>query len=139
MRHAFLLCTSVLVLSSPALTRPARADDFVQQALSKPIIGPRQSLLDLQDQLEPRIPPLGHLEKASEFEAWAKKLRQDLLERVVLRGEAARWRDAPVRVEWKDSLAGEGYRIRKLRYEAVPGLWIPALLYEPEKRSAKVP
>src|SRR5262249_10156250 len=34
---------------------------------------------------------------------------------------------------------GTGYRIRKLRYEAVPGLWIPALLYEPERLSGKVP
>ena len=29
--------------------------------------------------------------------------------------------------------------MKKLRYEAIPGLWIPALLYEPEKLSGKVP
>ena len=32
-----------------------------------------------------------------------------------------------------------GYRIRKLRYEAVPGLMIPALLYEPADLSGQVP
>jgi hypothetical protein len=36
-------------------------------------------------------------------------------------------------VEWAGDLpGGTGYTIRKLRYEAVPGLWIPALLYEPD-------
>ena len=35
--------------------------------------------------------------------------------------------------------AGKGYTIRKLRYEAVPGLWIGALLYEPENLTGKVP
>jgi hypothetical protein len=34
---------------------------------------------------------------------------------------------------------GPGFRIRKLRCEALPGLWILALLYEPEKLQGKVP
>ena len=62
-----------------------------------------------------------------------------MLEKVVLQGEAKSWRDAKTRVEWLDALTGPGYRIKKLRYEAIPGLWIPALLYEPEKLSGKVP
>jgi len=35
--------------------------------------------------------------------------------------------------------SGKGYRIRKLRYEVVPGLWSIALLYEPEGLTGKVP
>ena len=63
-----------------------------------------------------------------------------MLERIVYRGEAARWRDAETKVEWLDTIeGGPGYRIRKLRYEALPGLWIPALLYEPENLTGKVP
>ena len=34
---------------------------------------------------------------------------------------------------------GPGYRIKKLRYEALPGLWVPALLYEPTQLDGKVP
>ena len=34
---------------------------------------------------------------------------------------------------------GPGYHIRKLRYEAGPGMWIPALLYEPDHLAGKVP
>ena len=45
---------------------------------------------------------------------------------------------APRRVAGHDSRRA-GYRIKKLRYEALPGLWIPALLYEPEKLKGRVP
>jgi hypothetical protein len=34
---------------------------------------------------------------------------------------------------------GKGYVLRKLRYEALPGLWIPAVLYEPDNLGEKVP
>ncbi|MCY2964588.1 MAG: hypothetical protein NT069_13305 [Planctomycetota bacterium] len=45
-----------------------------------------------------------------------------------------------MKVEWLDHVpGGPGYTIRKLRYEALPGLWIPALLYVPEKIVGKAP
>ena len=63
-----------------------------------------------------------------------------MLDRGVFRGKAAEWRKTHGRVEWLDTIAGgPGYRIKKLRFEAIPGLFIPALLYEPEKLSGKVP
>ena len=67
-------------------------------------------------------------------------MRAETLRKVVYRGEAAKWREAPTRVEWQETIpGGPGYRIKKLRYEAVPGFWVPALLYEPEKLEGKVP
>ena len=63
-----------------------------------------------------------------------------MLDNVVFRGEAATWRDYAGKVEWLDTIdGGEGYRIKKLRYEALPGLWVPRLLYEPTKLAGKVP
>ena len=41
-------------------------------------------------------------------------------------------------MEWLEVIPGKGYRVRKLRFEAVPGLWVPALLYEPDKLQGKV-
>jgi dienelactone hydrolase len=74
------------------------------------------------------------------WERQAERLRKDVLDRVVFRGAAASWRDAKTRVEWLGTIAGgPGYRIKKVRYEALPGLWVPALLYEPEKLAGKVP
>jgi hypothetical protein len=63
-----------------------------------------------------------------------------VLDEVVFRGEAAKWRDVAGKIEWLETIdGGEGYKIKKLRYEAVPGLWIPALLYEPTKLDGKAP
>ncbi len=77
---------------------------------------------------------------AAAWEAEARRLRVEVLQKVVYRGEAARWRDAPARVEWLQTIpGGPGYHIKKLRYEALPGMWIPALLYEPENLTGKVP
>ena len=70
-----------------------------------------------------------------------RRARTAALERAVFRGEAAHWRTLPTHVEWGQTIdGGPGYKIKKLRYEAVPGLWIPALLYEPTVfKTSKVP
>ena len=74
------------------------------------------------------------------WEAESNKYRQRILDEVVFRGEAKKWRELPLKVEHlDDTLGGPGYRIRKLRFEAVPGLWIPALLYEPTEMKGRVP
>jgi len=125
-----------------ALSSAARAADPspLEAALSREIIGPRQSLLDVQDHIEGRIPRMPVVKTVADWEKHAQRIRRDVLDRVVFRGEAAAWREAKGQVKWFDAIeGGPGYRIRKLRYEAVPGLWIPALLYEPEKLSGKVP
>src|SRR5205823_7163695 len=43
-------------------------------------------------------------------------------------------------VEWGDTIrTSGGYSIRKLRYEVLPGIQIPALLYEPDHLEGRVP
>jgi dienelactone hydrolase len=112
----------------------------VQEALAREIIGPNLAMAEVQDYLEPKIPRMPEGLTKAEWEKQAERIRKDVLERVVFRGEAAAWRDARTKVEWLDTIdGGPGYRIKKVRYEALPGLWIPALLYEPEKLSGKVP
>jgi dienelactone hydrolase len=118
------------------------ADDKtpVQEALAREIIGPHQAMLEVQDYLEPKVPRMPADLTQVEWEKQAARLRKDVLDKVVFRGEAPAWRDAKIKVEWLDTInGGPGYKIKKLRYEALPGLWIPALLYEPEKLTGKVP
>lgn len=130
----------VMVVAGLAAAAGARADEAaVKAALARPIVSPRQALLDVQDHLEARLPRLPAATTAAEWRQTAARLRRDLLDRVVLRGEAARWAAKPGRVELLESINAGGYAIRKLRYEAVPGLWVPALLYTPAKLSGKVP
>src|SRR5258708_17775782 len=52
---------------------------------------------------------------------------------------AARGRKRRLAWEWVDVLPGSGYRLKRLRYEVVPGLGIPRLVYGPAKRTGKVP
>jgi hypothetical protein len=128
------LCTLTLM---PAAPTPSAG---VSNWLSRPILGTNQPEAEVQAFCERRVPPMPELKSAREWRRTAERLRRDMLERVVFRGEAARWRKAKPRVEWLDTIeGGSGYRIRKLRYEAVPGLWIPALLYEPDKLNGKTP
>jgi hypothetical protein len=126
---------------------PPAVPDVAQlkEILAKPIIDsalPQKEVEAFCDARVRRLPAEGAPERASS-EAWlkyAEQTRQDVLTNVVFRGEAAKWRDAECKVEWLDAIdGGEGYKIKKLRYEALPGLWIPALLYEPTKLEGKVP
>ena len=104
----------------------------VQAVLARPVIGADQSLADIQTFVERRIPTMSPVQSAAQWDAVARELRRETLKKVIFRGEARAWRDASLRTEWLDVIpGGPGYQIRKLRYEAVPGLWIPALLYEP--------
>jgi hypothetical protein len=97
-------------------------------------------MAEVQVFTETRVPRMPAVKSAAEWQKIADRLRRDMFERVIFRGEAAAWRDAKTKVEWLDTIeGGPGYKIRKLRFEALPGMWIPALLYLPDNLSGKVP
>jgi dienelactone hydrolase len=132
--------TTVAVLLLCAARALAADPPELAPLLSREIIGPLLAMSEVQAYCESRVPAMPELTTLDEWEKHAKRVRTGVLEKVVFRGEARAWRDANAKVEWLDSIeGGPGYRIRKLRYEALPGLWIPALLYEPDKLSGKVP
>lgn len=113
---------------------------YLPAVLAREIVGQDLVLSEVQDYLEPRVPAMPALTSAKNWTRYADRLRADILKRVVLRGEAARWAKQPLRVEWLDTIpGGPAYHIRKLRYETAPGFWIPALLYEPDAPAGKMP
>lgn len=133
----WLLC---VVLSFPLCV--ARADDPspTAVALAKSVLAPETTMKETQAYCSARVPKVPKLNSVAEWEAYATKLRAETLANTVYRGQAAAWRDANLGVEYLDFIeGGPGYKIRKLRYEALPGLWVPALLYLPEKVEGKVP
>ncbi len=70
----------------------------------------------------------------------APTLRRRILDQVVFKGVPREWFSQPPRVEEAGRIeTGKGYSIRKLRYEACPGFWVPALLYEPDGLQGRVP
>ncbi len=114
--------------------------DTVARLLKEPIIGDALSLAEVQRYCESRIPLPPQVESATEWTRLAEHWRKDVLDQIVFRGHAARWRKAPCNVQWLETIeGGPGYHIRKLRYEALPGMWIPALLYTPDSLTDRVP
>ncbi len=114
-----------------------RVADALDRHLFETII----PLQEVTDFVWSHCPPMPEARSVAEWERYAAGARSQALERAVFRGEAARWRNLPTRPVWGETIAGgPGYTIKKLRYEAVPGLWVPALLYEPTVfKEQKVP
>jgi hypothetical protein len=69
-----------------------------------------------------------------------KNLRKHILEEVVFHGWPQEWIDSSPRFEQTEVIeTSHGYRLRKYRYEIVPGFASTAILYEPEPLNGKVP
>src|SRR5690349_6333657 len=133
----------VIIMFAAASLAPASRNTLedVRQLLQHHIIGPDLGQTEAAAFCEKRVPRMPVVKSAAEWQKEAKRIPRDVLAKVVFRGpEARRWRYYSTHVEWLDTLdGGPGYHIKKLRYEAVPGLWIPALLYEPDKLEGKHP
>ncbi len=129
-----------LVLSLPLLAQTPPPPDL-EALLSHPILEKGQPERESRAFCDTKVPRMPKLTTLDEWKTFADKTRRDALENIVFRGALAKqWRDAKTKVEWLDSIeGGAGYSIKKLRYEALPGLWIPALLYQPDKLQAKMP
>ena len=93
----------------------------------------------LQSLLEAHLPKLQEPASARTWQRRAERVRQQLLA-LFFRGHAEGLLGEKPRVVWGDVIETDGgYRIRKLRYEGYPGMWIPALLYEPTELRGRIP
>ena len=110
----------------------------MQRALHRKLIGPkahRQLLAFLGEHLPHFTPPTS----AAAWRKQAPALRAQVLD-LFFRGHPAGLLAEEPQVHWGDRIeTGAGYTIRKLRYEGYPGLWVPALLYEPDQLGEKAP
>ncbi|MBN9519660.1 hypothetical protein J0H58_14255 [bacterium] len=115
------------------LTAPARADDAdsLRRLLDGPVLTPRTTLLETQEFLEGRVPRLPEPTTAAAWEKEADRLRAEVLAKIVFRGEAAAWKDRKAAVVVGEPVACDGYSIRMVRYEVVPGFWASGVLYVP--------
>jgi len=149
-RRGFLQSTSLvagatLVGSSAVLVDPtiAKAQTRIEEvgAVMKLRLQ-SEDVVDFQvrEYLMKRVAALPSPKTAAEWTAEQKRLRKHLQEDVIFYGWPKEWVDAPPKFEDLGLIpSGKGYRLRKLRYEIVPGLATTALLYEPEKPNGKVP
>lgn len=128
-----------LLLVGPAFTDAARGQTL-DEVLSKRIVSQADVDLKHRDFVLQRIQPLTLPESKDVWQMEADAIRQRILDEVVFQGVPKAWRDSvPDVVQMGVIETKHGYRIRKMRFEALPGLWIPALLYEPDKLTEKTP
>jgi len=116
----------------------------IQRALKRRLLGKtdpeRPDRCELHRYLAARIERFRCPRDVSGWEARARTLRREFLREVYLRGHDLALLARKPRVVWGETIRmPAGYRIRKLRYEGFPGMWIPALLYEPLRLCGRVP
>lgn len=102
-------------------------------------VSPRQATLDVQEHIESKLPKLPTFDTPEQWAKYADQLRTEILDKIVFRGEAAKWRTFASKPVFGETMTAEGCTVQKLRYEILPGMWIPALLYTPLKPTAKMP
>lgn len=140
MIHIRLNLTGATFVCLTAIAPLLAADPAIQSALEAPRMGVGTTLREIRALAEPRILPPPAPKDLAEWQTTAERLRRDMLEQIVFRGRAKEWRESTCGVAWLDTIpGGPGYRIRKFRYEALPGMWLPGLLYLPDKLQGNVP
>ncbi len=137
---------SLLVLLAVSCPKYAQSADSTDQQsplltlLKRQVLAEGQSLGEVQKFCDRRIAVMPSAASWSDWQREAERIRRSVLDNIVFRGTPSAWRDASRRIEWLETIdGGPGYHIKKLRYEALPGLWIPALLYEPNQLEGRVP
>lgn len=124
-----------------AILLHAQSDpDRLVPILGRPLQTSPEVAQQIREYLMQRVTRLPEPKTAEQWTSKASQMRSHLLEDVVFHGWPKDWVNGPAKFEDLGiSLSGDGYRIRKLRYEIVPGLQSAALLYEPEKLTERVP
>ena len=110
----------------------------LQTLLKDEVISNDIRVFQLREYIVQRIAPAPIVKDQASWTAESAELRKKLLE-IVYHGWPAEWVNAPPRFEETGVISGKGYRIRKLRYEIVPGFFSTALLYEPENVTSSTP
>ncbi len=131
---ATMLPISVVIASSQTTA------ESVQPVLDERVEPTEVVAYQLQEYLSRRIPALPSPGNAREWVDEKQKLQKHILEDIAYHGWPREWIDATPHFEQVgETASGNEYRLRKLRYEIVPGFWAAAVLYEPEKMSGRVP
>jgi hypothetical protein len=112
----------------------------VVEALANPVQSPAITQYQLEQHLLQRIPPLPTVSSAAQWTQEADRIRVHVLNDIAFHGWPQEWINEAPRFENMGVIeSGNGYRIRKLRYEVVPGFMSTALLYEPTKIGGRIP
>ena len=112
----------------------------VESVLEERIQPSAVTAFQLQSYLAKRIPRLPPTLSSDKWRSEEARIRNHVLEDVAFHGWPREWISATPRFQETEVIeTGKGYRLRKFRYEIVPGFDSAAILYEPQKINGKAP
>jgi dienelactone hydrolase len=130
----------LLVIFNASFARAQTSSRQVGIILERQIQVPAVTAFQLGQYLAAKIPALPAPRSADQWTAEAKRLRRHILQDIAFRGWPREWVEAPLKFQDLGPMqSGQGYSMRKLRFEIVPGFETTGILYEPEKTSGKAP
>ena len=140
MKSKLLLMAFILLGNTFAMGQSAQrmVDEFLTNQLQSTDVVTYQ----MQEFLMGKTPRLPHPTSAAQWTEEARRIRQRVLSDVIYHGWPKSWLDSSPKFEDMGSVpvpADAGYRLRKFRYEVVPGFYSTAVLYEPAHLEGKVP
>lgn len=139
-RRVCLFCLSLLTLACAEPGLGQSEPDETRQILGEEILAPSVAVHQIKSYILSRVAPPPAATSAQQWAEQAKRLRQHLLQDVVFHGWPEAWVNSAPKFENVGVVeTGQGYRLRKLRYEIVPGFQSVAILYEPEKLQGQMP
>ena len=112
--------------------------NLIDPLLAQHLQSPSVVADELQHFMLQRVPPLQLPATTKQWDQEAARIRARELS-VLYHGWPQAWIDAAPNFEQVGVIERDGYRIVKLRYQVVPGMFSTALLYEPDKISGKIP
>ena len=136
-------CILVCVVLLPVLVSSVRAQttaQSVKSVLEQRTLPRAITAFQLQSYLAKRIPRLPAANDAGHWRQQEAQLRKHILTDIAFHGWPREWVEAAPRFEQTGIVeTSNGYRLRKFRYEIVPGFQSTVVLYEPQRISGKAP
>ena len=128
---------AVLLFASAAFTQTTA--ESVALTMQQSLQSPDVTAWQVRRYVVSKVPRLVLPARPGQWTAQADELRRRALD-VAFHGWPKEWVDAPPAFEDLGYIpSGTGYRLRKLRFQIVPGFQGTALLYEPMSLEGKVP
>jgi dienelactone hydrolase len=131
----FLLSLAWAAAPLLAQTEP----EYLQDILKEEVLPRGVALFQLRQYILQHVAPPPTASSAAEWTRESKRVREQIVNDVVYHGWPKEWVDSAPRFEELGVTQGNGYRMRKFRYEIVPGFQSVAILYEPLNMQGKVP
>lgn len=112
---------------------------YMEDILKEEVLPPSVAIFQLRQYILQRVGKLPAPSSAAQWTAESKRVRGRIVNDVVYHGWPKEWVDARPKFEETGAVNGNGYRMRKFRYEIVPGFQSVAILYEPLNLQGKAP